>query len=83
MRFVLLLSALGCAACGEVPKLDDHVTPAARQAPYPALLPLGPLLEDSDTSQAQTSTDTDAALQARAAALRARARRMQQASGQE
>jgi len=81
MRFVLLLLALGCAACGEVPKLDDHVTPAARQAPYPALVPLGPLLEDSDTTQA--STDTDAALQARAAALRARARRMQQASGQE
>lgn len=80
MRLILIPTLLCLAACGTVPKLDDHVTEAARQAPYPALVPLNPLLADS--GETQITEQTDPALRARAAALRARARQMQQAAGQ-
>lgn len=76
MRF-LLLPLLLCAACARPPDLDEHITPAAKAAPFPALVPLGPLLDEADGTRIST---TDAALQARAAALRARARQMQDES---
>lgn len=74
MRF-LLLPLLLCAACARPPELDEHITPAAKAAPFPTLVPLGPLLEEADGTG--ITPTTDAALQARAAALRARARQMQ------
>ncbi|MBA85399.1 hypothetical protein ACSSNL_02615 [Thalassobius sp. S69A] len=70
-----------CAGCAQLPDLDDHVTPAARQAPYPALVPLEPLL--AGATETAISENTDPQLRARAAALRARAQRMRQAAGQE
>ena len=76
---VLLLNALLIAAgCAQVPELDDHVTPAAKAAPYPALVPLDPLL--NSTAETRITDQTDPELQARAAALRARAQRMRQAT---
>lgn len=80
MRVAVFSCLLLCAACAQVPELDDHVTPAARQAPYPALVPLDPLLQDA--SDTRITDQTDDALRARAAALRARARAMQQATTQ-
>lgn len=80
MRTVLLVSALICAGCTQLPELGQRVSPAAQQAPYPALVPLEPLL--NSTADTRISDTTDPELQARAAALKARAAQMQQAAGQ-
>ena len=63
-----LLALTGCSA----PILEDQITPAARNAPFPDLLPLETAL--STQAKPLVEDSTDAALQARAAALRARAR---------
>ena len=77
---VLLTGVLLIAACTRMPDLDDNVTPAAKAAPYPKLVPLEPLLAEAlDTNTAPT---TQAALDARGAALRARAARIQAAAVQ-
>ena len=78
LRFTLLCAPLILANCAQVPELDDHVTPAAKSAPFPALVPLSPLL--NDTTDTRITQHTDPALRARAAALRARAQRMRQAT---
>ena len=78
LRFTLLCAPLVLANCAQVPELDDHVTPAAKAAPYPALVPLDPLL--NSTAETRITDQTDPQLQARAAALRARAQRMRQAT---
>ena len=64
---------LALVACAEFPQLDSTLDDAARAAPYPDLVPLGPLL----AAQAPVAaTDPGRATQDRAAALRARAARL-------
>lgn len=38
------LALAAAAACTRVPELEDRLTPDLRDAPYPALLPLGSAL---------------------------------------
>lgn len=71
----LALVLAGCSA----PKLDTPISAAARQAPYPELVPLEGL-QLHQQSSAITET-TSGALLARAAALRARAARLRQIYG--
>jgi hypothetical protein len=68
------------AGCAQLPDLDDQITLAAKAAPYPALVPLDPLLEQAAASQ--TTQTTTGAQNARAAALRARAAQMRAQAGQ-
>ncbi|WP_323784970.1 hypothetical protein [Thalassovita sp.] len=72
----IALSLTGLTGCADFPDLDDRIEPAARQADFPALLPLEPIL--AANAQSAITEDTDAALQARAGALRARAARLRQ-----
>ena len=71
MRALILPLAL--AACAQFPALDTRLTDADRAAPYPALIPLGPLLAQTDamgTAAPPDQTARIAALADRAAALR-------------
>ena len=67
MRAALALLLL--AACAEVPALDARLTDADRNAPFPALVPLGPILAAADS----TATTAPASLDARLNRLAARA----------
>lgn len=75
---LLAVSLIG--GCTRLPDLDETVTPAAKAAPYPALVPLDPLLVDHGDSQTTLLAGSTQAQ--RAAALRDRAARMRAASGQ-
>jgi hypothetical protein len=75
----LLLSSVALlTACARMPDLDANVTPAARAAPYPKLVPVGPLL--AEAQETRTARTTQAGLDARGAALRARAAQIQAAA---
>jgi hypothetical protein len=65
-----LLMAL--SACAEFPALDAAESDAAARAPYPALVPLGPLL-DVGPAEEEGPDAIVAGLTGRAAALAARA----------
>ena len=67
MRIALLLPLL-VSACATFPTLEDSISPAAEDAPYPVLTPLPAI------PTAQTPAQT--ALQARIDALQARAARL-------
>ncbi len=80
MRIALLFPILICAGCATLPALEDRLGPETRQAPYPALIPLDPILQG--TKEPQTAEQTAAALKARAATLRARAAQMRAEAAQ-
>ena len=44
MRFILLLALVTLEACADFPDLDARVSGATRDAAYPKLEPLGPLI---------------------------------------
>ncbi|MCC7321502.1 MAG: hypothetical protein IT542_11070 [Rubellimicrobium sp.] len=67
-----LILALLTAACTQFPELDARLTAADRSAPYPALVPLGPLIAAAGADDRAALPD----LAARIAALRARAARL-------
>lgn len=73
------ITALTCCAllagCADIPDLDDRLTPAAKAAPYPALVPVEPLLAETEQAR-QIDEDTAPDLQSRVASLRARAARL-------
>ena len=71
MRPALVLT-LCLAACAEFPALDARIGPEAAAAPYPALVPLAPILAAAD-SQPRAAAGVEAGLASRIAALRARA----------
>jgi hypothetical protein len=75
-----LLASAVMGGCTQLPDLDSQITPAAKAAPYPALVPLDPLLDQAAASQ--TTQTTTGAQNARAAALRARAAQMRAQAGQ-
>ncbi len=60
------------AACTEFPELDRAMSPEARRAGYPALVPVEPILFAAFRGQPDTPAET-AWLVRRAAGLRARA----------
>ncbi|MCO0634594.1 hypothetical protein M8745_01310 [Lutimaribacter sp. EGI FJ00014] len=71
----LPLVLAGLAGCTQFPELDYRAEDLDPYAPYPALVPVEPLLAQSGQSRV---TDEDApALRARVAALRARAAQLQ------
>lgn len=71
---ILFLSLTCLAGCSDFPDLDERIEPAARTAPYPALIPLDAVLGGGTEAQITDTTGTD--LEARASALRARAARL-------
>lgn len=62
-------------ACAEAPSLDDRISPAAAAAPYPALMPLAPLLALA-AQPGQITPQTQPRIDGNAASLRARAARL-------
>jgi len=73
MRRPALILFVLLAACARPPALDARLTEADRLAPYPAPVPLGPLLALADAASVAPSGDLSgriAALAARAGALR-------------
>ncbi len=73
MRRPALLLLLCLAACARPPALDARLSEADRSAPYPAPVPLGPLLALADAAPMAPAGDLSgrvAALVARASALR-------------
>ncbi|WP_421704384.1 hypothetical protein [Aliiroseovarius sp.] len=74
MRQIIVIACLGLAVgCSDAPRLDPTLSARARDAAYPDLVPLGPLLAGLSAAQDDFGTGT---LTARAAALRARAARL-------
>lgn len=76
MRAACLAFCFALCACTQFPDLDGTVSPAVENAAYPALVPLGPLL-DSAVPTTTDTVQTTQNLEARIAALRARARALQ------
>ena len=70
LPFVTLLLAL--AACSDFPDLDAEISPEARAAGYPDLVPLAEVTDRR--KKARTTAEDGERLAARAAALKARAR---------
>lgn len=71
MRINLTLMMLAVAACGDFPQLDDTLSDAARDAPFPTLSPV--------PQEPGLNDDADALLAARMVALQARADEIRQA----
>ena len=67
-----LLICLACAGCESFPALDERITPAARAAPYPELVPLEVLLAEAAPASPAPVIDParTSALEARATQLR-------------
>ncbi|MGR3572657.1 hypothetical protein [Brevirhabdus sp.] len=76
MKFslIVLLSGLSLAGCADYPNLQSAVSRQARNAPYPSLVPVDPLLDAA--AQRRITPATGAGLQARADRLARRARRI-------
>lgn len=74
MRLIALVLVLGIGGCAQFPELEGLVDDATRSAPYPDLVPLGPILSRADAGA--PARDPGAGVLARAAALEARAARL-------
>jgi hypothetical protein len=74
------LACLAClVACGPPrPDLASQISAEAQAADFPALVPLGPLLEGSDALLPRSAAREGADLEARAADLRRRAALLRQ-----
>lgn len=72
LAVIVLLAAPILAACGpDVPELDARIDSST--APYPELVPLGPLLAQVDAVPARAAAPEGQDLETRAADLRRRA----------
>ncbi|MDF1728819.1 MAG: hypothetical protein P1U53_13840 [Sulfitobacter sp.] len=71
----LILAALTLIGCTQFPELDGTVSPEVQNAPYPALLPLEPILVQAAPSPLDTEA-VQSNLDSRIAGLRARADRL-------
>jgi hypothetical protein len=74
-RLALCLACLALmAACGPTrPELATRLSPEARSAAFPTLVPLGPLLQGSDALLPRAADREGQSLEARAVDLRRRA----------
>jgi hypothetical protein len=74
-RLVLPLTlALALAGCTQFPELDSRTADIDPRAPYPALVPLEPLL--AQARDTRIDDESEARVAARVAALNARAERL-------
>lgn len=75
MRLLILLTALlPLTACSvRAPELDATISAQTRNAPWPELVPLGPLLAGTEDLNLERDQSIGRDLQARAADLRRRA----------
>ncbi|MCS6623759.1 hypothetical protein N0B44_12625 [Roseibacterium beibuensis] len=74
-------AALALAACSSgMPDLDSRLTEASRNAPYPELVPLGPLLAQVDALLPRSAAAEGQSLESRAADLRRRAAQLRRMS---
>lgn len=71
---VFAITATALAGCSNFPELDAAVTPAARTADFPSLVPISPLI--AGAQQVQITEETVATLQGRVSGLKARAARL-------
>ncbi len=69
---IFLAVATLAAGCATFPELDAAVSPEARRAAYPVLIPTQPVLDRR--ADVRVTPETGEALERRAANLRARAR---------
>tara|TARA_R110002051_G_scaffold63765_4_gene116042 strand:- start:4268 stop:4576 length:309 start_codon:yes stop_codon:yes gene_type:complete len=78
MRLPFLIALASLGACAEFPQLESTIDAAARNAPYPVLQPLGPLLAQADAQQSKAplTAASVAAFETRLASLQARANRL-------
>jgi hypothetical protein len=69
-----LILALGLSGCGDtLPDLQSDLSPAARGAAWPELVPLAPILAENDAPLLRDPAAEGLTLAARAADLRRRA----------
>ncbi|KPU84125.1 hypothetical protein JI58_05695 [Marinosulfonomonas sp. PRT-SC04] len=68
------LTATLLAGCSDFPELDAAITPAARMAGYPSLVPIPQIL--TDAQDVQITEQSVANLQGRVGRLQARAARL-------
>jgi hypothetical protein len=74
MRLVIFSLMISLAACAvDLPELNGGLSDQSRDAPYPELLPLAPLLMLSGAQQPRSAETEAERLQARAQSLRIRA----------
>jgi outer membrane murein-binding lipoprotein Lpp len=62
------------AGCSNFPELDDAISPAARKAGYPTLVPISQII--AGAADVQISPQTVSSLKTRAASLKSRASRL-------
>lgn len=67
MRLAILLT-LSLAACAELPPVEGSISPAARAAPFPELIPLDGLLAEAATPSRAAAAQAE--LEQRSARLR-------------
>lgn len=72
LTYPVLILAAALAGCTDFPELDAAITPEARRADYPQLVPVGEILDRRGL--ARTTGREGEILMARAANLQARAR---------
>ena len=74
MRCAVLFLLLPLAACdAPPPQLTERLSPEARSAAFPELVPLGPILRQTDSLLPDDPSAVGRSLEARAADLRRRA----------
>jgi hypothetical protein len=77
MRLLLCLLICALPACSSFPELDGTITEADRNAPFPRLVPLTPLIAQADAAtQTQITPASIASLEDRIANLQSRANRL-------
>ncbi|PWK56302.1 hypothetical protein C7455_11438 [Roseicyclus mahoneyensis] len=79
LRLVLLVALAGLTACGPSrPDLASRISAEGHAADFPALVPLGPLLQGADALVPRSAEREGQTLEARAADLRRRAALLRQ-----
>jgi len=68
------ITAAVLSGCSEFPELDAAITPTARQAGYPSLVPIAQLVAGAE--QVQITEESTTALHGRVSGLKGRAARL-------
>jgi len=71
---IFAITASLLAGCSDFPALDAAITPTARHAGYPSLMPIDQLM--TNAAEVQITEETATTLQARVSHLKARAARL-------
>lgn len=76
MRLIVLIAIAGLGACADFPEIDGTIDAAARNADFPTLQPLAPLLVAANQTGTQINPASVVNFDTRIAALRTRAARL-------